>query len=94
MAYSNLYPVTRSNNMGAFSDSSANPSPAKYKYSYVSADTAATGEVAGYFPQTLGLTPGDCLDVVWNVLATPVRKSYVVEIANPVTLAMAVTTLG
>ena len=95
MAYSINNCALRLNMLGTVGDATTRADSVKYLWGYVSADTAAVGETAGYFPlQSAGgpaFTIGDTLRAVWNcgVGNTPVTKDYVVTaITGNVTIAI------
>ena len=75
------------------------PATQKSIWGYVTADTAATVETAGYFPgATVGtqVAVGDLIDASMVVGGTPVTKRYVITVASSagVTIALQQTTAG
>lgn len=99
MAFNNnVSPLTRRDMLGSVGDATSRTDSVKYSYGYVTADTAATVEVAGYFnAMATTLTVGDIISAVMNagVGATPVYKEYVVTAITPnVTLALQTGTAG
>ncbi len=105
MAYStSLYPLARKTiAQGYYGDATSPGAPGTMlsQWGYVTADTAATVETAGYFNAANGgavvnVVKGDIIDAVMNIGGTPVMKSYIVTAAGPssVTIALQSTTAG
>lgn len=79
MAYSKTTsPLLRQNMQGFYGDATARVDSVKYAWSYVTADAAATVEVANYFDAQTDLQKGDIIAAVMAVGGTPVLKNYVV----------------
>jgi len=101
MAYNATYGLTRIAYLGFYGDATTpgQPATAKSIWGYVTADTAATVEGAGYFPAAslyTSVAVGDVIEAVMVVGGTPVKKTYVVtaSTSSAITIALQTTTAG
>lgn len=97
MAYSATYGLSRIAFLGYYGDATTPGQPTTQKsiWGYVTADTAATVEGAGYFPAaTLSgvVSVGDVIEAVMVVGGTPVKKTYVVTVSTSSTITIALQT--